>query len=278
MIVADETNAGGPDPKDINPGMPSYKIDNDPASPTSSIDSTVGQAIKPAEVAGETHSKEHHKSVNRIILLSPLRKSEKKGLGKVNNRAADAMTRLATRDINAQKDIRTIDFRPEAEEISFQRQRLEDEIRTRIDRGEQVAVIGSSAGGQEALRLGKKLGVRAVSNQGRLAEGTSEHHPTLDHAAKHHPKFGTAVRDFEENIAPQVISDSHPESYLTIGAEHDSVVPGDLKSLPGIPHVKISNPKGILGLANKIPGIDHTVALYKGLRHPAVRKHIQVKK
>ncbi len=222
----------------------------------------------------ESGSEKSPKSTDRVVILSPLRRAETP-LGKVSNKASDAMTRLAARDIKAIKDLRAVDFRPGSDDIGIQREEIEAEIRGHMEKGEQVAVIGSSANGQEALRKGKKLGVPAVSNQGRLAEGTTEHKPSLDHAARKHPPFAPAIRDFVENVAPQIMSDAHPEAYLTIGAPEDSVVPRDLKSLPGIPHVEIDKPGGMLGLVSKIPGVDHAVAIYKGFRHPALLKHIQ---
>lgn len=219
-------------------------------------------------------------SADRIILLKPLRKPDK-GLGKLHNKVADTMLRHATRHIRKagiETDQQTIDFRPGAKPPDLQEQELKDDIQLRIDKGDKVrGIIGSSAGGHRALKIGHELGIPAVSNQGRLAKGTSEHTPSLEHAARNHPEFENSVLDFEENVAPQISNGTNPDQYLTIGAPDDSVVPRNLKKLPGVHHVEIDRPKGVLGLVSKIPGVDHAVALYQGLRHPALLKHIQKK-
>lgn len=219
----------------------------------------------------------------RVVHIAPLRMPHTPlGLGKIVDRASDLMTHHATRHIRKlgiPVDQRVIDFRPEAEkDVALQTQELGEEIQGHVDQGENVIAVGSSAGGPVAHRIGYERGIRSATNQSRLAEGTPEHRPTLAEAARNHPPFGQEVRDFQANIAPQITNSTNPhQQFLTIGSEQDSVVPRDLKSLPGVPHVEVDKPKGVLGLVNKIAakGLDHAVAIYQGLRHPALVKFIQ---
>lgn len=210
-----------------------------------------------------------------LIHLAGLRKPDTP-VGRLANSVSDMAVHVATRKLRkAGIEVvhRSVDYRPQAPPVSEQRERIKAELLSRMDNGETVTVGGSSAGGNEAHRLASDLGLRSFANQARLQRGTTQHSPTLAEAAKNHPAFIKAVEDFEENVAPRLVE--KPDAHITVGAERDSVVPRDLKQTPGVRHTEVKAPQGLFYVLSRIPGLNHGVAIFQGLRHPSVQEFIK---
>lgn len=199
---------------------------------------------------------------SQIMVISGLNPPDKKPINRLKGHLSERFYRFATQDWEKRYGVKVYYRRPDyrtSEALAEAREELSNEIA----KNEISLVVGSSAGGNEAIRLvfqhnkNDVSRIKGVSNQGRLRRGKNRDTPTLEEAAVRHRGFYEAVMDFEGNILPNI---SESDSYHSIGANRDTVVPRRLKSLNSNHHSEVY-------VSRFVPGfLTHAVAIYKGIR------------
>src|SRR5579862_7218799 len=139
----------------------------------------------------------------QIMVISGLNPKDKKPSSRLKGRLSERFYKFATRDWRRRYGVNVYHRRPDyrtIESLKIAREQLSREIQEEnID-----ILVGSSAGGNEALRLAYQLNKIGVSNQGRLRQGGKDDLPTLAEAAKYHEGFYSAVTDFEDDILTKI--------------------------------------------------------------------------
>ena len=143
--------------------------------------------------------------------------------------------------------------------------RITDLIDQLAEKGDQISLIGCSAGGSAMLNAfveRKKLIYRVVNNGGFLRPGKRKGFRSFEQRTASSPAFKESILRFAE-VEP-TLTPAYRAKILTVRPLWDELVPPETVEIPGAINATVPMVEHVLGLATALVKYDPVIMFLKG--------------